>query len=49
MVDPRGYELLERFDLTDGLPRWRWRIGDVVIERELAMAHGRPPSRWCTG
>ncbi|MBQ1073352.1 glycogen debranching enzyme family protein [Micromonospora sp. C31] len=41
-VDPRGFELLERFDLTDGLPRWRWRIGDVVIERELAMAHGRP-------
>ncbi|SCG15435.1 glycogen debranching enzyme, putative [Micromonospora echinofusca] len=40
-VDPRGFELLERFDLTDGLPRWRWRIGDVVIERELAMTHGR--------
>ncbi|MFG1955022.1 amylo-alpha-1,6-glucosidase [Micromonospora sp. NPDC048830] len=40
-VDPRGFELLERFDLTDGLPRWRWRIGDVVIERELAMAYGR--------
>ncbi|MEU4645366.1 amylo-alpha-1,6-glucosidase [Micromonospora sp. NPDC023814] len=41
-VDPRGFELLERFDLTDGLPRWRWRVGDVVIERELAMTHGRP-------
>ncbi|MFU8854397.1 amylo-alpha-1,6-glucosidase [Micromonospora sp. SL1-18] len=41
-VDPRGFELLERFDLTDGLPRWRWRIGDVVIEREIAMAYGRP-------
>lgn len=41
-VDPRGFELLERFDLTDGLPRWRWRIGDVVIERELAAVHGRP-------
>ncbi|MFG2012172.1 amylo-alpha-1,6-glucosidase [Micromonospora sp. NPDC048868] len=40
-VDPRGFELLERFDLTDGLPRWRWRVGDVVIERELAMTHGR--------
>ncbi|MFE9205462.1 amylo-alpha-1,6-glucosidase [Micromonospora sp. NPDC007230] len=42
VVDPRGYELLERFDLVDGVPRWRWRIGDVVIEREIAMAHGRP-------
>ncbi|MEU1755680.1 amylo-alpha-1,6-glucosidase [Micromonospora matsumotoense] len=42
VVDPRGYEFLERFDLVDGLPRWRWRIGDVVIERELAMTYGRP-------
>ncbi|MDH6462641.1 putative glycogen debranching enzyme [Micromonospora sp. A200] len=41
VVDPRGFELLERFELVDGLPRWRWRIGDVVIERELAMTHGR--------
>ncbi|MEG3633874.1 amylo-alpha-1,6-glucosidase [Micromonospora palythoicola] len=40
-VDPRGFELLERFDLADGLPRWRWRVGDVVIERELAMLPGR--------
>jgi predicted glycogen debranching enzyme len=41
VVDPRGFELLERFDLVDGVPRWRWRIGDVVIEREIAMAYGR--------
>ncbi|MFJ8582039.1 amylo-alpha-1,6-glucosidase [Micromonospora sp. NPDC093277] len=41
-VDPRGFELLERFDLTDGVPRWRWRIGEVVIEREIVMAYGRP-------
>ncbi|MEU2610535.1 amylo-alpha-1,6-glucosidase [Micromonospora sp. NPDC007271] len=41
VVDPRGYELLERFDLADGVPRWRWRIGEVVIEREIAMAYGR--------
>ncbi|MEU3456161.1 amylo-alpha-1,6-glucosidase [Micromonospora sp. NPDC006766] len=41
-VDPRGFELLERFDLTYGVPRWRWRIGEVVIEREIAMAYGRP-------
>ncbi|MCW3819181.1 amylo-alpha-1,6-glucosidase [Micromonospora sp. DR5-3] len=42
VLDPRGHELLERFDLVDGVPRWRWRIGDVVIEREIAMAYGRP-------
>ncbi|RKF29471.1 amylo-alpha-1,6-glucosidase [Micromonospora globbae] len=40
-VDPRGFELLERFALVDGLPRWRWRAGDMVIERELAMLPGR--------
>ncbi|WP_433378218.1 amylo-alpha-1,6-glucosidase [Actinoplanes sp. CA-142083] len=41
-IAPHGHELLAGFELVDGLPRWRWRIGDVVIERELAMAHGRP-------
>jgi predicted glycogen debranching enzyme len=41
-IDPPGHTLLARFELVDGLPRWRWRIGDVVIERELAMTHGRP-------
>jgi predicted glycogen debranching enzyme len=39
-VAPAGYVLLERFDLIDGLPRWRWRVGDVVLERELAMLPG---------
>ncbi|HKT03037.1 MAG TPA: amylo-alpha-1,6-glucosidase [Rugosimonospora sp.] len=41
-VSPAGHEFLERFDLIDGVPRWRWRIGDIVLERELAMAAGRP-------
>ena len=41
-VSPAGHTLLARFDLADGLPRWRWRVGDVVIERELAMRHGHP-------
>jgi predicted glycogen debranching enzyme len=39
-VSPAGHLLLERFDLTDGVPRWRWRAGDVVLERELAISHG---------
>ena len=39
-VSPAGHLLLERFDLTDGVPRWRWRVGDVVLERELALATG---------
>jgi predicted glycogen debranching enzyme len=41
-VDPAGHRFLETFTLADGLPRWRWRIGDVVIERELALRHGYP-------
>ncbi|BFU45804.1 amylo-alpha-1,6-glucosidase [Krasilnikovia sp. MM14-A1004] len=41
-IAPRGHELMAGFDLVDGVPRWRWRIGDVVLERELAMSHGSP-------
>ncbi|WP_436536970.1 amylo-alpha-1,6-glucosidase [Actinoplanes sp. HUAS TT8] len=41
VVEPRGHELLSSFALIDGVPRWRWRIGDVVIEREIATVHGR--------
>jgi predicted glycogen debranching enzyme len=41
-VAPEGYVLLASFDLADGLPRWRWQVGDVVLERTVAMAWGRP-------
>ena len=40
-VDPAGHVHLESFVLEDGLPRWRWTVGDVAIEREIAMDHGR--------
>jgi predicted glycogen debranching enzyme len=40
-VQPQGYQLLESFALVDGVPVWRWQVGDVVIEREVAMVHGR--------
>jgi predicted glycogen debranching enzyme len=39
-VDPTGHELLASFDLDDGVPRWRWQVGGVILERELAAAHG---------
>ncbi len=42
VVSPEGHTLLERFELVDGLPRWRWRIGPVVLERSIAMVHGSP-------
>jgi len=40
-VDPRGHELLVSFDLDDGVPRWRWQVGGIVLEREIAADHGR--------
>lgn len=40
-IDPAGHHHLEHFEVADGVPRWRWRVGDVVLERELAMTHGR--------
>ncbi len=42
VVDPVGHELLSSFSIEDAVPRWRWTIGDVVVEREIAAAHGRP-------
>jgi predicted glycogen debranching enzyme len=40
-ISPRGHEFLVGFDLEDGVPRWRWQVGDVVVEREIALEHGR--------
>jgi predicted glycogen debranching enzyme len=41
-IDPTGHLHLETFRLEDGLPVWRWALGDVVLERRLAAVHGRP-------
>lgn len=41
-IDPRGHTLLSMFALEDGLPRWRWQVGDVVLDRTLAMVWGGP-------
>lgn len=41
-IDPVGHTLLASFELADGIPRWRWQVGDVILERELAAVHGRP-------
>jgi predicted glycogen debranching enzyme len=41
-IDPAGHVHLESFHVRDGLPRWRWSIGDVTLDAELAMAYGRP-------
>ena len=39
-ISPQGHLLLESFDLDDGVPRWRWRVGETVLEREIAVQHG---------
>jgi predicted glycogen debranching enzyme len=41
-VDPRGHLDLATFDLDDGVPRWRWALGDVIVEREVAAGRGEP-------
>lgn len=40
-INPSGCTLLTGFAVIDGVPRWRWTIGDFVLEREIAMCHGR--------
>lgn len=35
---PDGH--LAGFELTGGIPRWRWEVGDVVLERTLALLPG---------
>ncbi len=44
-VDPAGHVHLATFRLDGGVPCWRWDLGDVVLQREIAMAHGSP-RRW---
>jgi predicted glycogen debranching enzyme len=39
-VDPRGYEHCASFDLDHGVPRWRFDLGAVLLEVEVAMVHG---------
>ena len=40
-VAPDGSVLLDGFSISDGVPRWRWSVGSIVIEAELAMKNGR--------
>jgi len=42
VVDPVGTHLLCAVELRPGSVVHRWTAGDVVVEREIAMAHGTP-------
>jgi predicted glycogen debranching enzyme len=40
-IAPSGYLHLASFRLRDGVPNWRWSVGDIVVEAEVAMVYGR--------
>jgi predicted glycogen debranching enzyme len=40
-VSPAGHTLLESFAFGGRVARWRWNLGSVVVERELALAQGQ--------
>jgi predicted glycogen debranching enzyme len=42
VIDPDGARLLAGVEVRPGSVVHRWSVGDVVIERELAMLRGRP-------
>jgi hypothetical protein len=33
---------LEPFVIEDRVPRWRWAVGDIIVDRQLAMHRDRP-------
>ena len=39
-VDPAGHQFLSSFVLDDGVPRWRWAVGPVTVEAEVATRYG---------
>lgn len=41
-VDPSGHLALAEFALEDGLPRWRFAVGETILERVVAPLPGRP-------
>jgi hypothetical protein len=41
-VDPDGLVHLESFVIEDGVPRWRWAVGDIIVDRQLAMHRDHP-------
>ena len=39
-VDPRGFVHLESFTVAEGIPVWRYVIGDALVEKRIFMAPG---------
>ena len=39
-ISPRGFELIERFELDGTTPVWRYAVADALIEKRVWMEHG---------
>jgi predicted glycogen debranching enzyme len=40
VIDPRGFQHIEFFDLHHGIPLWRFAIADALLEQRVFMAPG---------
>ena len=47
VVAPSGHRHLASFALVEGVPRWRWAVGDVLLQMEVASVRGRPAVGVC--
>lgn len=39
-IDPRGWEYLEYFELSCGLPEWTFRLGEAELQKRVFMPRG---------
>jgi predicted glycogen debranching enzyme len=39
-ISPQGFVHLQSFTLLDGIPTWRFCVGDALLEQQIFMAHG---------
>ncbi len=39
-IDPRGWDYLEKFELSYGLPEWTYQLGQVELQKRVFMPYG---------
>lgn len=39
-IDPRGYEVIERFETDGTMPVWTFALGDALVEKRIWMEYG---------
>ena len=45
-IDPRGYTFLSGFALEGRTPTWTWTIGDIRLQKRIALANGVLEIQW---